>query len=163
MIAILYGSSTGRTEEVADELQKLLPGSKVFDVCDFPMDETPQYELLILGTSTWGIGEVQESWKLMGDELAAADLGGTALAFFGLGDQKSFPESFLGGLAKLHDRLAPLGQRTLGRFTDPGFTFESCEAFRNGVFVGLALDEDNQSSKTEDRIKRWTAQLLSEL
>nr|MBA3924398.1 flavodoxin FldA [Nostocaceae cyanobacterium] len=36
------------------------------------------------------------------------------------------------------------------------------KAVRDGKFVGLALDEDNQSELTAERIKAWAAQLKGE-
>jgi flavodoxin I len=35
-------------------------------------------------------------------------------------------------------------------------------AVKNGKFVGLALDEDNQSELTNQRIKIWVSQLKAE-
>ena len=32
----------------------------------------------------------------------------------------------------------------------------------HGVFCGLPLDQDNESEKTEDRVKAWAAQLKNE-
>ncbi|MGK7929678.1 MAG: flavodoxin FldA, partial [Spirulina sp.] len=36
------------------------------------------------------------------------------------------------------------------------------KAVKNGKFVGLALDDDNESDKTSDRIQKWVTQLKSE-
>lgn len=163
MVAILYGSSTGQTEEIADALQKVIPDSQVFNICDFDFETLAQVDYLILGTSTWGAGELQSDWVDRIDELAAEDLSQKTVAFFGLGDQKSFAETFLGGLAILHKKIAPLAQKVIGRFSDPEMVFEHCEAFVNGAFVGLAIDEDNQSSKSDKRIKRWSDQLKEEM
>lgn len=163
MIAILYGSTTGKTEEIADELQKHLPDSRVFDISDFPLEELGFYDVLVLGTSTWGTGDLQDSWADHLEELAACDLTDKTLAFFGLGDQKSFTETFVGGLAKLYDRLAPLAKKVIGNFRDKDFSFEDCLAYREGAFVGLVIDDDNQASKTDERINRWVSQLLTEV
>ena len=37
------------------------------------------------------------------------------------------------------------------------------KAIRDGKFCGLALDDDNESDKSEDRIKTWCAQIKSEM
>jgi hypothetical protein len=34
---------------------------------------------------------------------------------------------------------------------------------RDGLFVGLALDENHQADQTDARIEHWVAQLKSEL
>ena len=36
------------------------------------------------------------------------------------------------------------------------------KAVKNGKFVGLAIDEDNQSDLTDERIKIWVAQIKKE-
>lgn len=36
------------------------------------------------------------------------------------------------------------------------------QSLRDGKFCGLALDQDNEDDKTDDRIKGWVAQLKSE-
>ena len=40
-----------------------------------------------------------------------------------------------------------------------GYSFSSSIAVVNGAFVGLALDEVNESDKTAERIDNWTAEL----
>lgn len=45
-------------------------------------------------------------------------------------------------------------------YTDPdGYDFTRSAALRDGKFVGLAIDEDSQSSKTEARVTAWLSQL----
>jgi flavodoxin I len=44
-----------------------------------------------------------------------------------------------------------------------GYEFTESKAFRDGKFVGLALDEDNQSDLTEERIKKWVSTLKTEM
>ncbi|MEA3317594.1 MAG: flavodoxin domain-containing protein, partial [Bacteroidota bacterium] len=60
-IAIFYGSSTGNTESAAKQIAKLL-NADIFDVADKPVKELQNYENLIFGTSTWGIGDLQDDW-----------------------------------------------------------------------------------------------------
>jgi flavodoxin I len=40
--------------------------------------------------------------------------------------------------------------------------FSETKTVNNGKFVDLALDEDNQSELTEERIKKWISQLKVE-
>ncbi|NES97290.1 MAG: flavodoxin FldA, partial [Desertifilum sp. SIO1I2] len=40
--------------------------------------------------------------------------------------------------------------------------FTESKAIKNGKFVGLAIDEDNQPELTEERVKAWVAQLKRE-
>ncbi|RMF69726.1 MAG: flavodoxin FldA, partial [Cyanobacteria bacterium J069] len=43
-----------------------------------------------------------------------------------------------------------------------GYDFNESKAVRDGKFVGLAIDEDNQSDLTTERIQSWVAQLKRE-
>jgi len=40
-----------------------------------------------------------------------------------------------------------------------GYEFDESKAVVNGKFVGLTLDEDNQSDLTEKRLKSWIERL----
>jgi flavodoxin I len=55
-----------------------------------------------------------------------------------------------------------LGGKTVGYWSSDGYDYESSRAERNSKFVGLALDEDNQSELTDSRIKQWVEQLKTE-
>ncbi|MOA52018.1 Flavodoxin-2 [compost metagenome] len=43
----------------------------------------------------------------------------------------------------------------VGAWPTEGYEFEASEAVRDGKFVGLALDLDNQSGQTEERLNVW--------
>ena len=45
---------------------------------------------------------------------------------------------------------------------DDDYDFKSSKAFQEGVFVGLALDEDNQPDYTEERLGKWLRILKNE-
>ena len=63
-IAILYGTSSGNTESVANRLKdKFDGGADMFDVGEVSIDEIQPYQYLILGTSTTGMGDLQDDWE----------------------------------------------------------------------------------------------------
>ncbi|MBP8778076.1 MAG: flavodoxin domain-containing protein, partial [Bacteroidaceae bacterium] len=55
---IIYGSTTGTTKSVAQVIatEFALPSGSVHDVADLTEDLIAKYDLLILGSSTWGYG-----------------------------------------------------------------------------------------------------------
>ena len=64
-IGIFYGSTTGNTEMVAQEIQKLL-GEELVDLHDVESADKMSlnnYDLLLFGIPTWDIGELQEDWE----------------------------------------------------------------------------------------------------
>ena len=62
-------------------------------------------------------------------------------------------------MGTLYDEAIRKGAQVIG-FTDTdGFEFSQSLAERNGKFIGLALDEDNQPGNTANRIAAWIDQL----
>ena len=50
----------------------------------------------------------------------------------------------------LEEKIAELGGETVGYWSTEGYDFSDSKALRDDKFVGLALDEDNQSELTEE-------------
>lgn len=61
---IFYGSTTGTTEAVARLIAEKMGVEKadIHDVSRINAETVGKYEVLILGTSTWGDGELQDDW-----------------------------------------------------------------------------------------------------
>ena len=87
---ILYGSDTGNTEEAAKKIASKLQVD-IFDVARNPKDKLAEYKNLILGTSTMGLGDLQDDWASFISELEKTDLTGKTIALFGLGDADMYP------------------------------------------------------------------------
>ena len=49
--------------------------------------------------------------------------------------------------------------KTIGAWPTDGYNFSESRGVRDGKFIGLALDEDNQGDLTESRIKTWSGQV----
>jgi len=165
--ALVYGSTTGSTRAAAQSIAAQLGREVIHDVIDIgvagPM-ALEGYDLLLVGASTWHIGELQHDWADAEGALAGLDLRGTRIALFGLGDQAEYGETFLDAMGLLYDRLTERG--ALGGFgfwpTD-GYEFTASRALRDDRFCGLALDDDNQRGRTPDRIRAWCRQITAEL
>ena len=63
-IAIFYGSSTGNTEMAAEKIKEELGDfvQHMADVSKCEPAELGEYDILLLGVSTWNIGEMQDDW-----------------------------------------------------------------------------------------------------
>lgn len=79
---VFYGSTTGTTESVARMIANKLgiSSSDVYDVSKLTADVAGSYEALILGTSTWGDGELQDDWYDGIKVLKGMDLSGKTVA-----------------------------------------------------------------------------------
>ena len=84
-IGIFYGSTTGTTESVAEQIASHLGvgSSEVYNVGNTDAKVAEEYELLILGSSTWGSGELQDDWYDFLEQLAGKNLSGKKIALFG--------------------------------------------------------------------------------
>jgi flavodoxin I len=162
---IFYGSSSGKTEDVAFRIRQLIDEGKsgVWDIADSSARDLLDCRSLILGIPTWGIGELQEDWSDFLPGLGELDLGGKRVALFGLGDQESYPDSFANALGTLYNALLPTGCKIVGSFPLEGYRFMESTAVSKGRFRGLVLDEENQSHLTEGRLNRWLEEILPRL
>lgn len=162
---IIFGSTTGTTEEVAQHLAAALqiPSEDVIEVYKLTPEFVAAYETLILGSSTWGSGELQDDWYDGVKVLQKSDLKGKKVALFGCGDADSYGDTFCDAIGLIYDELAASGCTFIGAFPTEGYTFDDSAAAKDGMFVGLPLDEVNESGETEDRITQWAALLKKDL
>ncbi len=162
--AIFYGSSTGNTKSVANKINECI-GNKadVKDVGGMSAEELAAYDFLFLGTSTWGIGDLQDDWESFLSDLKAIDLQDKKVALFGLGDSMGYPDSFIDGVGTLYEFFIGKGCQIVGEVAADAYDFESSTAVRDGKFVGLPIDEDNESNKTSERITSWIESLKTHL
>jgi flavodoxin I len=164
-VAIFFGTQTGNTEMVATRIQEKLGGASVadiYDVADASLSDLADYDCLVIGCPTWNIGELQSDWEGLYDGLGDVDFSGKKVAYFGAGDQVGYADNFQDAMGILEEKISALGGRTVGHWPTDGYDFNESKAVHNGKFVGLAIDEDNQSELTDSRIETWATQIKSE-
>lgn len=159
---VVYGSSTGTCEAIAEKIGAKL-GAEVINVQDLTDDVVAANENLILGTSTWGAGELQDDWYDGLSVLKSSDLSGKTIALFGCGDCESYGDTFVGGIGELYDGIKQSGAHFVGAVATDGYTFDDSSAVVDGKFVGLPLDDVNEDDKTDARIDAWVAQISPNL
>ena len=163
-IGIFYGSSTGNTEAAAKQIQKELGADivKTFDVANAKANDIEQFSNLIFGSSTWGIGDMQDDFEDFLSEITSANLEGKKVAIFGYGDQDTYADSFVDAIGQIYETLEGKGCEIIGMVSTDGYEYDESKAEENGHFVGLPLDEENQSDLTDERIKSWVEQLKNQ-
>lgn len=159
---VIYGTSTGSCQSVAETIASKL-GVESLNVTDMDESVVANNENLILGTSTWGAGELQDDWYDGVKLLKKVGLSGKTVALFGCGDSESYPDTFCGGMKELYDAVKDAGATVLDGVSTDGYTFDESEAVVDGKFVGLALDEVNEDDKTEARIDNWISEIKPSL
>jgi flavodoxin I len=163
-IGLFYGTQTGKTESVAEMIRDAFGGDVVTlnDVSQTEAADLAEYECLIIGCPTWNIGELQSDWEGIYPDLDDVDFSGKLVAYFGTGDQIGYSDNFQDAIGILEEKISEKGGKTVGYWPTDGYDFNESKAVRNGKFCGLALDEDNQSDLTDERIQAWVAQLKTE-
>ena len=161
-IAVFYGSTTGTCETLAGQIAEKLGTSDVFSAADLDAAKIADYDVLVLGSSTWGDGELQDDWYDAVETLKKADLSGKKVALFGCGDSASYTDTFCSAMGIIYEAVA--GATVVGKgISTDGYSFSNSLAVVDGAWVGCALDEVNESDQTAARIDAWVAKVKSEL
>jgi flavodoxin I len=82
---IFYGSTYGNTQEAGEQLVSILGTSlgekpEIFDIHSTKAEKLLDYDLILVGVSTWNDGEVQDDWDDRMDDLEDYDFNGKFVA-----------------------------------------------------------------------------------
>lgn len=164
-VGIFFGTDTGNTRKIAKQIAKQLgdAADKPVNINKASVDDLLAYDLLILGSPTYGEGELpgmsaghdNESWEEFLPTLAGADFSGKTVALYGLGDQEGYPGNFVDAIGFIYDAFSDAGAKFVGFTSVEGYTFKHSKALEGDQFVGLVIDEDNQKDQTEARLNAW--------
>ena len=169
-VGIFFGTDTGSTRLIAKMIAKKLGSeiaSKPLNVNRIRIEDMLIYDALILGTPTYGEGQLPGkstkvpagSWEEFLPLLEKDDLAGKLVAIYGLGDQEKYAEHFADGLYHLYTRLQECGAKIVGQWSTEGYQFEKSKSVVDEKFVGLVLDQSNQRLLTEGRVDAWLEQI----
>jgi len=165
-VGLYYSTQTGNTETVAGYIAEAA-GLEIEDIGDAEDDAVTALDSIIVGAPTWHTDEESErsgtewdSWLY--DTLPNLDLSGKNVAVFGVGDQASYGEYYADAAGELYDLFEAKGCKMMGFTSTDGYEHTGSKAERDGKFIGLMCDEDNQYDMSEDRAKAWVEQLKGE-
>ncbi|MEC1689068.1 flavodoxin [Bacillus mojavensis] len=111
-ILLVYATMSGNTEAMADLIEKGLQEAEAevdrFEAMDIDDAELfNDYEHIILGTYTWGDGDLPDEFLDLAEEMDALDFTGKTCAVFGSGDTAY--EFFCGAVDTLEDKIKDRG------------------------------------------------------
>lgn len=166
-IGLFYGTNTGFTEIavelIVEEFGMVAPDLvSTHDIAAEPLQKMLDYDLLIVGCPTWNVGQLQDDWDEKFSQIESLDFHGKKLAMFGLGDQFGYPENYCDAIGILGRAFAAQGAELVGFTSAEGYEYSHSLGVEDGQFMGLALDEDNESDKTPARVIDWVWQLVDE-
>ena len=173
-IGIFFGTDTGTTRLVAKKIYSLL-GDELADkpknINRTRPDELLQYDALILGTPSYGLGDLpglatgcmEANWLEFAPYLDGVDLSGKRVALFGLGHQERYADRFASSLLHLYRLFYGNGAQVIGRWSTEGYEFNHSAAVIDNEFVGLVIDQRSQPFLTDERIQTWLGQVIPQL
>ena len=135
-VHVIYGSTTGMTEAVAGKIAQALGATAVnINSADAAAFDA---EMLVLGSSTWGVGDLQDDWAAQLDSVKA-NFAGKKVAVFGLGDSQGFADSFCVAADTIANAAKEAGATLVGEI--------------------LKLDDTNEADQTDSKIAAWVETL----
>ena len=163
-IGLFYGGATAKTAVVALKIQDAFAENEVvlIPIEGATRKEFESFDNIIAGTSTWFDGELPTYWDEFLPEIESIDMTGKKVALFGLGDQERYPDNFVDGIGILAEAFTKSNAELVGFMPVSDYQFTQSRAVKEGHFLGLALDVENQSEQTEERILKWVAELKKE-
>lgn len=170
-IGLYFGSTTGNTEFAAEEIKKRFDAYEedmvvLHNIAD-GVETMKSYQYLILGCPTWDIGELQEDWDDKFSDFEDIDFSGKAVALFGYGDARGYPDSFVDAIGTIGKAVEANNGKLVGSWHPDNYEIEDSRAlFEEGNpasgFMGLPLDQENQEDWTEVRLDAWVMVLNQE-
>merc|ERR1711871_1491027 len=136
-------------------------------VGDVEGDFLTEADCIIAGAPTWHTGADDQrsgtSWdEFLYDTLTGLDLSGKKVAIFGVGDSSSYADNFCDAAGELYDCFTKQGAEVVGMVGTDDYDYVESKSTRDGKFVGMMFDEDNESDKSEARAAAWVEQLKAE-
>jgi flavodoxin I len=163
-IGVFYSFRSGKTHQQVKKMIKLL-GEDVCEEVDVDvasLDDFKKYSNFIFAVPTWFDGELPSYWDEFLPSIEDESLKGKKFGVFGGGDQKNYPENFVDGLGIMAEFIEERGGKVVGNTSCEGYSFEYSRAQRGNIFVGLALDIENQAALSNQRIENWIEDLKKE-
>ena len=110
-VKIIYGSTTGNTETVANLIASQMNDHKVelINASAASLDQVTGSDLVILGSSTWGYGDIQDDFLTFYDKMDSTTFQGMKVAIFGCGDSESFSDVFCEAVNLIEEKVISLG------------------------------------------------------
>jgi len=132
-VGIFFGSSSGNTEDIANKIQEFIGESnaEIHNADSADADDISKYSNLILGSSTWGAGDLQDDFESFVDVIKEVDLTGKKIAIFGLGDSASYADTFANSISHIYEAVKDKAE-VIGEVSVEGYDFEESDSVVDG-------------------------------
>ncbi|WP_246109358.1 flavodoxin domain-containing protein [Reinekea thalattae] len=168
-MGVFVGTAGGTSMKIVEALVKAfnIDEEDIFNMEDDfdEIDDLLAYDVLFLGSSTWGQGDTHFSWvdALLDIDTGDVDFAGKTVAFFGAGDSHKHSENFCSALGKLYQSFTSAGARAIGFIPKQLYQYDFSLAEVEEQWCGCGIDEINEAEKTSERIGAWLSSLKQAL
>lgn len=152
-VAIVYSSVTGNTAELAGMLMKCAQerwqNVRVFTPKEFCYQKISGFDVVLVGTYTWGSGEVPHEMRKVYRHFETEECKGVVTAVFGTGD--SFFAEYCGAVDRFRDMLfeqTRLAAVLKVELNPQEQDWARCKKFVAAVDMRLVPDAINKSKAT---------------
>ncbi|TRX64276.1 flavodoxin [Carboxylicivirga sp. M1479] len=168
-IGIFYGPQLGSVEKVAHVIESKFGADKVELIAVKNISETElnRFDKVIFGMSTigktnWDSDYKDTDWDVFATLIEKANWDDKKVAMYCLGDHVQYPQHFVDALGWVYERLKNTSAEVVGFCSTEGYVYEESEGLKDGHFLGLPVDEDNEADKTAVRVENWINRLVNE-
>lgn len=163
-IGIFYGSTAGATAKVAAMIASRLGVAEqdIHNVAHTAPSAVADYDVIVLGASTQGAGDLQEDMDTFLDGVSSLDLSSKMVAIFGLGDEQ-MANSFCNSVGEIYKRLHDTHAMFFAPFDNDGYDYKHSDSDVKGMIVGLCIDNVNKPEATESRVDAWCKIIKEEI
>lgn len=169
---MLYAPKGGNVEKISKKIAKVV-GSDYIEIqiiesiTDSFLNKIKSYDKFIfilstLGRSNWDSFYSKTGWDLLVPELRKLDLSDKKGAIIGLGNHLMYPDNFVDSMGLLKEILVETKIKLIGQISTDGYDFGNSKSVDGNFFVGLPIDEDNESELTDQRIQSWYSKIKNE-
>jgi flavodoxin I len=161
-IALIFSPEGGNVDLSGDQIVARFNDAEItkISINSITPEILSKYDNWIVGGSTvgshvWEDADDSNKWNDFFKMLDDVDNNGKVVAFYGLGDQVLYPHHFVVGLGVFQEEFEKRNFRIVGKWPSDGYEFIDSEGVKDGYFYGLALDQDQQSELSDERIDQW--------
>lgn len=161
-IALFFSPEGGNVDESGDQIVTRFNNDEItkISINKVTKETLSEYDNWIVGGSTvgshvWEDADDTNKWNDFFKLLDEVDTNDKVVTFFGLGDQVLYPHHFVDGLGVFQEEFEKRNIKIVGQWPSEGYDFFDSEGIKDGYFFGLALDQDQQSELSDERIDQW--------
>ena len=137
-VLIAYGSTTGTTESISELIkQNMNHDVQIINIREVKEEEIKAADTVLLGSSTWGYGELQDDFSDYIDLIDSSTYGGKNVAVFGAGDADGFADVFCEAVNIISEKLESAGANIVSDplkvSGSPEDNLESIKTFAAGI------------------------------